>query len=174
MGLISRNLPITFDQQGVWDGEYVHLDRDHTIVDRHRSRIICRIDDDEERPVMRQTNIYTWADGTREIRYFEATCEGDRVVYDNDLIVGWNVDGKHDPQHRTILVGWTRRDAPDIQFYEYINPSADGERKHRVWQWFSGGDLIRRTLINEVRASRDWRQYDAPEYYRTTARSKPG
>jgi len=165
LGLLAQRLPVTFDQAGVWDGEYVHLNAAHEIVDRHASRIICRVDDEGEHPRMRQTNVYTWPDGSREIRYFEASLEGDRIIYDNDLIRGWNVDGKHDPAKRTILVGWTRKDAPDIEFYEYINPSADGNRKHRVWQWFRGGDLIRRTLINETRAGRDWRTFDAPEYY---------
>lgn len=170
MGPIATNHPLSYDQKGVWDGEYVYFDANHNIIDRHKSRLICRYDDEGPRPKIRQSNIYTWADGTQEVRYFEGWLGGDRIWFDNDLIRGWTADIKLDPTGRSIMVSWVRKDALDIQFYELINTSPDGERKNRAWQWYRDGHLFQRTLINETRTSRDTAPYDDVKYQKTRPR----
>ena len=45
MGVIAERSPLVADQAGVWEGEYVHLDADHNIIDRHQSKLICRLVD---------------------------------------------------------------------------------------------------------------------------------
>ena len=90
MGIITETQPLVADQAGVWDGEYVHLDADSREIDRHASRLVCRLEDGPDGVArLSQTNIYTWADGSREIRYFDGTFSGDRVWIRNDLIDGW-------------------------------------------------------------------------------------
>ena len=66
---------------------------------------------------------------------------------------------------RTIMVGWVRTGEPDFRFYELITVAADGDAKNRTWHWYRKGRLFQRTLINEVRISHDWEQFDDPHYY---------
>jgi hypothetical protein len=89
MGLIAGAMPLLASQTGVWEGEYVHFDADHREIDRHKSRLLCRLQptqDGGEKLV--QTNIYDWADGSREIRYFEGILAGDRINISNENING--------------------------------------------------------------------------------------
>src|SRR5690606_31937095 len=107
MKIISEKMPLVADQAGVWEGEYVHLDADQNIIDRHKSRLVCRLFDGPDGEArLSQTNIYTWADGTQEIRYFDGVFKGDRVWIKNDLIDGWTGSVSLDPTNRTIMVGW--------------------------------------------------------------------
>ena len=166
MGIIADSMPLLAAQAGVWDGEYVHLDADHREIDRHRSRLVCRLfDGDDGTARLAQTNIYDWADGTREIRYFDGVFSGDRVWIDNVNINGWSAEVALDGTRRTIMVGWVRAGEPDYRFYELITVAEGGDAKNRTWHWYRKGRLFQRTLINELRTSHDWQAYDDPSYY---------
>jgi hypothetical protein len=166
MQIITEKQPIVADQAGVWEGEYVHLDADHNIIDRHKSRLVCRLTDGPDGLAkLSQTNIYTWDDGTQEIRYFDGTFQGDRIWIKNDLIDGFVGALNYDETQRTIMVGWTRTHEPDFRYYEMITVAEDGEAKNRTWHWYRKGRLFQRTVINENRISRDWQSYDDPSYY---------
>ena len=166
MGIIANTMPLVAAQAGVWDGEYVHFDAEHREVDRHRSRLVCRLFDGEDGEArLAQTNIYEWGDGTKEIRYFDGAFRGDRVWIDNVNIECWSAEVALDETHRTILVGWVRAGEPDFRFYELITVAEGGDAKNRTWHWYRKGRLFQRTLINEVRVSQDWQAYDDPAYY---------
>jgi len=167
MGLIRDRFPLIADQEGIWDGEYVHLDAEHREIDRHASRLVCRIFDADtgEAARLSQSNIYTWPDGTREVRFFEGRLRGDRFWIDNELIDGWTAPVDLDETGRTLMVAWVRRNDPGFRFYELITMSEDGERKNRTWHWYRDGRLFQRTLINERRVSRDWMPFDAERLY---------
>ena len=172
MGVISDVMPLIADQAGVWDGEYVHLDASHNIIDRHKSRLVCRLhEDDAVHAKLAQTNIYTWADGTQEIRYFETLFKGDRLWVDNDLIQGWVGPDNLDLTKRTILVGWVSKLDAGLSFYEFITVAKDGNAKNRTWHWYRDGQLFQRTIINETRTARDWQPHDQPHYYAYKART---
>ncbi|WP_439469870.1 DUF3598 domain-containing protein [Blastomonas fulva] len=171
MHILSEQQPIVAQQAGVWEGEYVHLDASHKIIDRHQSQLVCRLQDGPDGEAkLSQTNIYNWPDGTREIRYFEGVFKADRVWISNDLIDDWTGAVAMDPTNRTIMVGWTRPREPDFRYYEMITVAEDGNAKNRTWHWYRKGRLFQRTLINEVRISREWQAYDDPVYYRFHAR----
>ncbi len=172
MQIITEMMPIVADQAGVWEGEYVHLDADHNIIDRHKSRLVCRLEDGPDGEAkLSQTNIYTWADNTQEIRYFDGTFRGDRVWINNDLINGWTASVSLDQTSRTIMVGWTRAHEPDFRYYEMITVAEDGNAKNRTWHWYRKGRLFQRTVIDENRVSRDWKAHDDPSYYAFKQRS---
>lgn len=172
MGVITDTMPLVADQAGVWDGEYVHLDADHNIIDRHTSRLVCRLlEDDPAQARLAQSNIYTWADGSQEIRYFETIFKGDRLWVDNKLISGWVGPDNLDQTKRTILVGWVSKLDATLSFYEFITVSSDGQKKNRTWHWYREGVLFQRTVINETRTTRDWASHDDPTYYAYKARS---
>lgn len=172
MNVIAERHPIIADQGGVWDGEYLHLDANHAVVDRHRSRLVCRLHDGDDGVAgLSQTNIYTWPNDEQEIRYFEGVYSGDRIWIKNELIDGWTGAVSLDSTNRTIMVGWTRRNEPGFRFYEMITVADDGNAKNRTWHWYRDGRLFQRTLINEVRVSRDWRPFDSPDYYSFSPRA---
>lgn len=166
MGVISSRMPLVASQAGVWEGEYVHLDADHNVIDRHSSRLVCRLFDGEDGQArLAQTNIYEWADGTREIRYFDGVFRDDRVWFDTVNINGWTASIAQDETDRTIMVGWVRAGEPDFRYYEMITIAEDNEAKNRTWHWYRKGRLFQRTVINENRISRSWEAYDDPSYY---------
>jgi hypothetical protein len=173
MGVIAETMPLLAAQEGVWEGEYVHLDHEHRVVDRHRSRLICRLfDGGDGEARLAQTNIYDWPDGTREIRYFDGDFRGDRLWIDNVNITGWTASVPLDRTGRTIMVGWVRAGEPDFRYYEMITLAEDGEAKNRTWHWYRKGRLFQRTLINEVRISKDWQAYDHASYYAFRSRAR--
>jgi hypothetical protein len=165
-GEIARTMPIIAAQVGVWMGEYVHLDAGHREIDRHKSTLICRLFDGPDGEArLAQTNIYDWADGTREIRYFDGRLQGDRINISNENISGWVAPLAMDETERTILVLWTRAGAPDFRYYEMITVAEDGKAKNRTWHWYDKGRLFQRTIINEDHVSPDWQAHDDPAFY---------
>jgi hypothetical protein len=171
---MTTQMPIVAAQQGIWAGEYLHLDADNREIDRHWSRLICRLFDGADGVArLTQTNIYDWADGSREIRYFDGLLEGDRINISNENITGWVSPLAQDETARTIMVGWVRAGEPDFRYYEMITVAEDGNAKNRVWHWYRQGRLFQRTIINEVRVSHDWRDDDDPAYYGFIPRVMP-
>jgi hypothetical protein len=172
--IIAKTMPLAALQAGVWDGEYVHFDDRHREIDRHASRLICRLHDGPDGEArLEQSNIYSWPDGSREIRYFDGVFREDRIWIQNDLIDGWTAQIQLDPTERSLMVAWVRVNEPGYRFYELITMSEDGKRKNRTWHWYRNGILVQRTLINELRTSRDWQSFDKPEYYAFIPRTPP-
>lgn len=167
MGLIAERLPVIACQVGLWRGEYVHVDPDCNIIDRHKSTLVVRLEDSdaEGEAKLCQTNIYDWADGSREIRYFECVYRGDRLWIDNTNINGWAGALALDETESTVMVGWVRAGEPDFRYYEMVNLAEDRKSKDRVWHWYKNSALFQRTLIHEDHVDQDWRPYDDPSYY---------
>jgi hypothetical protein len=118
MGIISEKYPLIARQEGVWEGTYVHIDGDHREIDRHQSQLVCRLFDGPDGGArLAQSNIYTWQDGTQEIRFFDGIFRHDRIWISNSLIEGWTGQIDLDQTGRTLMVGWVRQGAPDFRFY---------------------------------------------------------
>lgn len=145
MGLRAE-MPLLARHEGEWDGTYVHLDADGTVVDRHRAQLTCAIVDDA---VYHQTNRYTWDDGRAEVHEFPGTyLGGGRCGFDTDRLKGefWELD------ESSIYLSWQfKAEGEDLRLFELIVLSDDGDTRSRVWQWIKGGEVVRRTLINERR-----------------------
>lgn len=154
---MKLHMPNLARHEGVWDGHYRYYDIDGNKTDEHRSRLICRITGDDKVPY-HQTNQYSWADGRTEVRDFPTTYSFGRVIFDNELIYGWCTEIPEDDFHRTLMLHWTRKGEGDVELYEMIQLSDDGNHRHRTWQWYKGGRLVQRTLIDEHRVSHNWKQ----------------
>jgi hypothetical protein len=76
------------------------------------------------------------------------------------LIEGWAAEVPLDTFNRTTMLNWTRNDDPDLYLYEMIQVSDCRKYRARVWQWFKGGRLIKRTLVDETFVTRDWASYE--------------
>ncbi len=148
-------MPYLARNEGVWEGWYRHYDAAGDKIDEHKSRLICRIRQDD----YHQTNLYRWADGRREDRDFPAEVDGERLVF-SSMIDGWAAAVDLDEHSRTMMLHWTRKNEAGLYLYEMIQLSDDGQSRARVWQWFRDGRLAQRTLIDESCVSRDWQSFD--------------
>ncbi len=156
---IKDDMPLLARHEGVWEGCYRYYDASGRLVDEHASRLLCRFPDSGPWPY-HQTNIYTWADGRREVRDFPATYASGRIWWDNDLIRGWAAELDLDDRRRTVVLYWQRTGDPDLYLYEMIQLSDDGTQRCRTWHWIRSGALEQRTAIEERLVSRDWRAAD--------------
>ncbi|MEN3746595.1 DUF3598 domain-containing protein [Sphingomonas sp. HF-S3] len=157
---IREAMPLLARHEGVWDGVYIYYDAAGQKIDEHKSRLLCRVDEDSPNPY-HQTNFYTWDDGRTEIRDFPAEYRDGRIWWDNELIVGWAAEVALDDKNRTLMLYWQRTGDPDLYLYEMIQISDDGTYRCRTWHWIRGGRIETRTSIEERLVSRDWRGIEA-------------
>ena len=143
---IKQDMPVLARHEGAWDGEYIHVDTDANIVDRHRAEVTCSFPTTGEWPYY-QVNTYTWADGRREVIEFPAAYVDKQILFDTDRITGhaWEIDD------RTVMLTWTYKFDVGNFLYEMIHIDASGNSRARTWHWFEGGVLAKRTLIKERR-----------------------
>lgn len=154
---IRGAMPLLSDNEGVWHGTYRHYDAaSGKLIDQHLSRLVCRITDDG---VYYQTNYYFWPDGRTDTREFPATYKDGRIWFDNDLIKGWAAAMKPDDHNRSTCLNWVRKGEEGLYLYEMIQNSADRRLRARTWQWFLNDRCVKRTLIDEVLVTRDWRSW---------------
>ena len=146
MPSIEQEMPLLARHLGTWEGTYTHMDADSNIIDKHDSVLECLKDENGQ---YQQTNHYIWADGKKESIHFPATIREKKLCFDTDRITGeaWEVDDA------TIYLRWTNKQNPEYELKEMIQLSEDGLHRARVWQWFKGGELVKRTLIKEKRES---------------------
>ena len=155
-----ERMPQLMDSEGVWEGWYRYYDAaTGKMTDQHRSRLLCRLMEDDDEVPYHQTNQYFWEDGRTDFREFPASYRDGRIWFDNELITGWAAPMKPDDFNRTTVLNWTRIGEPDLFLYEMIQHSDNGINRARTWQWFSKGICFQRTLIDEKRVSRDWKSW---------------
>jgi hypothetical protein len=153
MALLARH-------EGVWDGTYSYFNDKDELVDQHKSRLFCRLFDENAEHPYHQTNYYTWDDGRTDIRDFPATYRDGRIWWDNDLIKGWAAAVPLDDLNRTMMLYWQRTGDPSLYLYEMIQISDDGQNRCRTWHWIRNGKLETRTAIQEVFVTKDWRSLE--------------
>lgn len=147
MTTVREAIPLLYRHKGRWQGEYIHIDNDVNIVDRHKVDILVEFPD-ENGVAYRQTSNFLWDDGRKQEFRFEAGLEGDRLKWDNGGLAGeiWAID-------QWNLYLWFRfTDAPDDLVTETIYLSDCGKHRTRTWHWLRDGALYQRTLVNEARA----------------------
>ncbi len=55
------------------------------------------------------------------------------------------------------------QDGAGQSVYEIVTCNQDGSRRSRAGRYFAGGELVRRTLIDEETVSDDWQTWDAAQ-----------
>ena len=140
-------MPVLASHEGVWTGEYVHVDTAGNILDRHRADVTCSFPADTH-PYY-QVNKYTWDDGRIDVIEFPATYHDRNIWFNTDRIDGhaWEIDD------RTVMLTWQYKSDPTNYLYEMIQIDAAKKHRARTWHWFEGGELIKRTLVKEHRVS---------------------
>lgn len=154
---LAKLMPLLSSQAGIWEGTYRYYDAAGRLVDEHASRLTCRVEPGNGWDY-HQTNLYTWTDGRTENREFQGRWRDDRLWFEDGPIDGWAAEDARDPENRTLLLQWRRRDEPATRFYEMIQLDATLRLRSRVWQWIGADGRIRlRTLIDEHKVADDWR-----------------
>lgn len=145
---IRSGMPVLCRHEGEWEGEYVLLGVDSSVIDRHKSKLICTFPESGKFDYFQQ-NIYTWDDGRVDTLDFPAHYRDGRIWWDTERIAGsaWEVD------ERTIMLSWMRKDLPDSYLYEMIQINAQSNKRARTWHWFQGDELVNRTCIKEQRCA---------------------
>lgn len=145
---IRSGMPVLVRHEGEWKGEYVLMGADSSIIDRHKSHLICSFPEGGEFDYF-QRNIYTWDDGRTENLEFPARYTDGRIWWDTERISGsaWEIDD------RTIMLMWTRKQMPGSYLYEMIQINAENDKRARTWHWFQEDQLINRTCIRESRVA---------------------
>lgn len=137
------NFKIFPEMTGIWEGTYSRYDQNGSLMFKHNSRLILRLDGNE----WRQINHYIFNDGREEYHNFGMSlfnAEG-RMQYNNPRIVG---EAWEDSNGKNILLWWSYKDEPGTMLHEMITPIAPGHRT-RVWQHLRNGKFEGVTVIEE-------------------------
>ncbi len=151
---IKQALPLLARHEGEWKGEYIYVDAEGNVTDRHASHLSCTFPSEGPHPYY-QINRYQWADGRSEELHFPASLspDGTRILFDTDRIIGWAADVPLDEANRTTMLMWERKDLPNAYLYEMIQIDDTNTKRARTWHWFKDGELYQRTIIKEVRVA---------------------
>ena len=135
--------------EGVWEGEYIHVDAAGEVLDRHTTRVSCEFPETGDFAYI-QRNHFSWEDGRTHEAVLEATYRDGRLWWDTPTFHGyaWEHAG-------VVFLELERRDAPGTTMREAIlmgdRPGERSEHRSRTWHWFRDGRLFRRTLVEERR-----------------------
>lgn len=164
MNLVKEKMPQHGGSEGVWEGVYIYQDVEGNELDRHKSRLTHIFPTDRPNDYD-QRNQYEWADGRKEDFKFSFAMTGDdtagyRMSFENERTQGlvWE-EPLQIGDLCTIRVSWNRMnidentpfDVSSAMIHEIIQMDKDYKNRGRVWQWYSNGELIGRTVIKERR-----------------------
>lgn len=137
-------MPEMFEHEGVWHGEYQHLDLAGNILDQHQSLIECVFPDQGDE-VYIQKNTFTWADGREHKVQFGGSIVNDRIWWDTETFKGYGWVAAPN----VIMLEVDRKDFPGVTFTEIIIMGQSKKDRVRTWHWFEHGKCFKRTLCNE-------------------------
>jgi hypothetical protein len=157
-------LPALVRQQGVWRGTFRRYDAEGQGQESFASTIVLRVQEREGRLCYHQTNHYRWPDGSEQAFDSEGEIRDGRVWFSNGQFTGWAIDlpegGGGDGGTAAVLRLCPRLPGgPEV--LEVIHCSADGRHRFRCSQSLLDGRVVRRTFIDEEKASDDWQAWDA-------------
>ena len=133
---------------GVWEGTYTRIDEQGRVLDRHESRLTCRIIDGYK---WHQNNFYRWPDGRTQSIDFPGEFSEDGVLhFDTPRLRGRAWEAAPD----LILLQWEYVNEPGTRLSEMIWLIAEGHRC-RVWQHTLHGEYKGVTMIEERQVAKD-------------------
>jgi hypothetical protein len=149
--------------QGVWKGTFRRYDADGKLTAEFPSEIIARVEEKDGRQVFRQTNRYTPAGAPPQVIESTGEIRDGRVWFENERLSGWSMNIPADTSGRGAVIVMDYKDGSGQYVYEIVARSADGKRRSRATQYLKDGQIQRRTLIDEVKVTDDWRAYEAAQ-----------
>lgn len=151
---LMRRMPISGSMEGTWLGEFIRVDAEGTILEKFPTKIVASYLPDGHEYDFHQLNIYR--PGTPEERTIESfgTWDIDRLHFFNDRLEGWSKDLDIDDSGLTSAFTMKFRDGSGVVVSEIISRSPnDPNKRMRATQYIKNGEVLRRTMIREVRSS---------------------
>lgn len=141
---LKKIMPSVLRHEGVWLGQYQHIDAHGAIIDQHQSRVEC-VFPDSGAQVYIQKNQFTWGDGRQQSVSFGGVMDGERIFWDTPTFrgYGWAASAS------VFLLELERKDVIGASFSEAIVLGEGGRHRARTWHWFKDGQCYQRTLCNE-------------------------
>jgi len=161
LGVFHKAMEDGLDYRAVWEGTFRRYDGDGALTAEFPSRIVATFNPSAALPY-RQTNTYRLPDGTVEEITSEGAWEDGRLVFTNPRVDGYSADltAAQDPSQRSGVLHLSFKDGSGLAMYEIITMSADGMSRSRMAQYLIGGKVVRRTLIDEVKAEETFTPLD--------------
>jgi hypothetical protein len=141
---LEQLMPEILAHQGVWEGEYQHIDMNGTVIDRHASRVECVFPNHGD-VVYIQRNHFSWSDGRKHQLEFGGVIVNDRIWWDTETFSGFGWQAAAN----IFLLELNRKDIPGASFSEAIIMGPSKRDRARTWHWFKDGKCFKRTLCNE-------------------------
>jgi hypothetical protein len=144
---LTQLMPTFARHEGFWTGSYHHITPGGLTIDKYNVHIRA------EYPIepacdFRLHTRNVWADGQEQSGIYEAQFRDGKLHFERKLIGQlWDVDDC------TSYLRFTFEDARDIEVFEMIQISPDGQSRARTWHWFRDHQIFQLTLTDERRAS---------------------
>jgi hypothetical protein len=146
---------------GVWKGTFRRFDADGKLTAEFSSEIIARVKSEGNIARYHQTNKYQLPDGKLQVIESIGEVRDGRIWFSNERVDGWSMEVADDPSRRMTILMMTMKDGSYV--HEVISLSSDGQKRSRATQFLKDGNVIRRTLIDEVKVTDDWARYEKNE-----------
>lgn len=145
-GPVRSSMPVLAKHEGTWEGAYTFVDLRGEVQDQYDFSIDVALSA-EDRHAYQQTSRYRWKDGRKQELYFEAQHQEGQLVWDNGRIAGrmWQLDD------RSLYLRFGFAAMPDVECFEMIQISEDGETRGRTWLWYRSQVLYQSVLVDERR-----------------------
>lgn len=147
-----RLMPLTARMEGTWTGLFRRYDAQGVLQDTLPSEITVRFLPDGEAFDYAQTNVLR--PPGRPVQRIESfgKWDVDRLRFSNARLDGWAQDVAADPTGLTSVFSMTYKDGSGMSVSEIVTLAPDGKSRMRATQYSVGGKIVRRTLIDEVKA----------------------
>ncbi len=151
---LRRRAPLTAKMEGVWEGVFRRVDPEGQIIETLPSRIIVRLLPDGEEYDYHQINLLNPdTDAEQRIESY-GKWDVDRLRFFNDRLEGWAKSVAADEAGQTSVFLMEFKDGSGLTVSEVVSfRPGDPDVRMRATQYMRDGQILRRTLIDEVKVS---------------------
>src|SRR5438094_5728415 len=122
---IKDVMPVIAKFEGDWVGNYIEVDIEGNVTDRHVSHFTTSFPSENE---YHQVNRHKWDDGRYQEHCLAGQLVGKQIVWNTERINGsaWEVD------EYTVIMRYTYKDDPAQLIYEFIQIRPNGRHRART------------------------------------------
>ncbi len=151
---LRRRIPLTAKMEGVWEGVFRRVDLEGEIIETLPSRITVRLLPDGEAYDYHQINLLN-PDSDEEQRIeSHGKWDVDRLRFFNERLEGWAKAVAADEAGQTSVFLMEFKDGSGLTVSEVVSfRPGDPDARMRATQYMRDGQVVRRTLIDEIKVS---------------------
>ncbi len=151
---LRRRIPLTAKMEGVWEGTFRRVDPEGEIIETLPSRITVRLLPDGAAYDYHQINLLN-PDSDEEQRIeSHGKWDVDRLRFFNERLEGWAKAVAADEAGQTSVFLMEFKDGSGLTVSEVVSfRPGDPDARMRATQYMRDGQIVRRTLIDEIKVS---------------------